>query len=36
MSMALEEAKIAARKGEVPVGAVVVVQGTVVSRAHNR
>jgi tRNA(adenine34) deaminase len=35
MALALEEAARAARLGEVPVGAVVVVDGEVVSRAHN-
>ena len=36
MEVALEEAAIAARAGEVPVGAVIVVQGAIVARAHNR
>ncbi|MFZ5877471.1 MAG: tRNA adenosine(34) deaminase TadA [Nitrospirota bacterium] len=36
MAMALEEAKAAARDGEAPVGAVVVVDGEVVARARNR
>ncbi len=35
MQLALKEAKIAAERGEVPVGAVVVFQGEVISRAHN-
>lgn len=35
MAMALEEARTAAEKGEVPVGAVLVKEGKVVSRAHN-
>ncbi len=35
MAAALEEARHAAALGEVPVGAVVVVDGQVVSRAHN-
>ncbi|MEW6189600.1 MAG: tRNA adenosine(34) deaminase TadA [Actinomycetota bacterium] len=35
MQLAMEEAKIAAEQGEVPVGAVVVFQGEVISRAHN-
>lgn len=35
MSIALEEAKTGAAEGEVPVGAVVVIDGEVVSRAHN-
>ena len=36
MSLALDEARAAARAGEVPVGAVVVVDGRVIARAHNR
>jgi tRNA(adenine34) deaminase len=36
MQIALEEARRAAAAGEVPVGAVVVVGGTVVGRGHNR
>ncbi len=36
MELALEEAAIAAEKGEIPVGAVVVCQGAVIARAHNR
>ncbi len=36
MGLALEEASAAAAEGEVPVGAVVVREGEVVSRAHNR
>ena len=36
MRMALEEAELAAREGEVPIGAVVVCDGRVVARAHNR
>ena len=36
MRMALEEAAAAAEEGEVPIGAVVVCDGTVVARAHNR
>jgi tRNA(adenine34) deaminase len=35
MSEALEEAALAARKGEVPVGAVVVLDGKIVGRGHN-
>lgn len=35
MEIALKEAKIAFTKGEVPVGAVVVCEGKVISRAHN-
>ncbi len=36
MAMALEEAKRAGEEGEVPVGAVLVSEGKVVSRGHNR
>lgn len=36
MAMALDEARAAAEIGEVPIGAVVVCDGVVVSRAHNR
>lgn len=36
MTLALEQARAAARLGEVPIGAVVVCEGAVVSRAHNR
>ncbi len=36
MMMALEEADLAESKGEVPVGAVVVMEGAVVARDHNR
>lgn len=36
MELALEEAREAARKGDVPVGAVVLWDGEVLSRAHNR
>jgi len=36
MKMALEEAKLALRKGEVPVGAVIVsTEGALLARAHN-
>ena len=35
MALALEEAAIAAEAGEVPVGALVVVDGRVVARRHN-
>lgn len=35
MRMALEEAEMAQRKGEVPIGAVVVWDGKVIGRAHN-
>ncbi len=36
MALALEEARAAAREGEAPVGAVVVVDGEVVTRGRNR
>ena len=36
MRMALDEARVAAEEGEVPIGAVVVCDGRVVARAHNR
>jgi len=36
MAMALDEARRAAALGEVPIGAVVVCEGAVVARAHNR
>jgi len=36
MSIALEEARAAAARGEVPVGCVVVRDGTIVARAGNR
>ena len=36
MGLALEEARTAADEGEVPIGAVVVCDGEVVARAHNR
>lgn len=36
MALALEQARAAARLGEVPVGAVVVCEGAVVASAHNR
>ncbi len=36
MALALEEARAAAAEGEVPVGAVVVVDGEVVARGRNR
>jgi tRNA(adenine34) deaminase len=35
MSLALEEARTAFLQGEVPVGAVIVKEGSVLSRAHN-
>lgn len=36
MQLALEQARLAAALGEVPIGAVVVCEGTVISAAHNR
>lgn len=36
MALALEEARLAEAIGEVPIGAVVVCDGAVVARAHNR
>ena len=36
MHIALEEAQLAATEGEIPVGAVIVKDGTVIARAHNR
>lgn len=36
MQLALDEARQAAAEGEVPIGAVVVCDGRVVARAHNR
>lgn len=36
MRMALDEARAAGDEGEVPIGAVVVCDGAVVARAHNR
>src|SRR2546428_10804183 len=36
MRYALDEARLAAAAGEVPIGAVLVADGTVVARAHNR
>jgi len=36
MEVALREARLAARKGEVPIGAVVVRDGVVLARGHNR
>ncbi|ARJ51107.1 tRNA adenosine(34) deaminase TadA [Staphylococcus lutrae] len=35
MSIALEEARQAAQKGEVPIGAIVVKDGEIIARAHN-
>jgi tRNA(adenine34) deaminase len=36
MRIALDEARLAADEGEVPIGAVVVCDGAVLARAHNR
>jgi tRNA(adenine34) deaminase len=36
MQAALEEARTAAERGEVPVGAVIVMDGSIVARAGNR
>ena len=36
MDLALEEARQAAREGEIPVGAVLVVDGAVIARDHNK
>ncbi|PKQ16664.1 MAG: tRNA adenosine(34) deaminase TadA [Actinobacteria bacterium HGW-Actinobacteria-7] len=36
MAMALEQARLAEKIGEVPIGAVVVCEGAVVASAHNR
>lgn len=36
MALALDEARAAGEIGEVPIGAVVVCEGAVVARAHNR
>lgn len=36
MYLALEEARIAASEGEVPVGAVIVKDGKVISKGHNK
>ncbi|RVU98186.1 nucleoside deaminase [Coriobacteriales bacterium OH1046] len=36
MEQALEEARVAAEEGEVPIGAVVIYEGDVIARAHNR
>jgi tRNA(adenine34) deaminase len=36
MELALDEARSAARLGEVPVGALVVTKGTVIGRGHNQ
>ncbi|NKC22754.1 nucleoside deaminase [Ochrobactrum oryzae] len=36
MELALEEARAASARGEVPVGAIIVHQGTIIARAGNR
>lgn len=36
MRAALDEARLAAERGEVPIGAVLVHEGKIVARAHNR
>ena len=36
MRIALEEARLAYEKGEIPVGAVIVKDGGIIARAHNR
>ncbi|MCX7983111.1 MAG: tRNA adenosine(34) deaminase TadA [Syntrophales bacterium] len=36
MAFALKEARLAAKEGEVPVGAVLVYEGNVIARGHNR
>ncbi len=36
MTLALEEARLAEAEGEVPVGAVLVLEGEVIARAHNQ
>lgn len=36
MRKALQEAEVAFAQGEVPVGAIVVVQGRIIARAHNQ
>ena len=36
MQIAIEQAKIAYKKGEVPIGAVIVKNGKVISKAYNR
>ena len=35
LKLAIEQAKLAASQGEVPIGAVVVIDGEVISKAHN-
>ena len=36
MALALEEARLALEEGEVPVGAIIVKDGKIIARAHNR
>lgn len=36
MKRALQEARLAFEEGEIPVGAVVVVNGTIIAKAHNQ
>jgi tRNA(adenine34) deaminase len=36
MQLALYQAEIAMEKGEIPVGAVVVCQNTIIAKAHNQ
>lgn len=36
MNIALEEARLAAAAGEIPVGAVLVLKGEIIAQAHNR
>ncbi len=36
MQLALKEAKLAAQKGEVPVGAVIVKNGEIIAKTHNK
>ena len=35
MELALQEAEIAVKQGEVPIGAVIVKDGRVIAKAHN-
>ena len=36
MQLAMEEARLAAAEGEIPVGALIVKDGEIIARAHNR
>jgi tRNA(Arg) A34 adenosine deaminase TadA len=36
MRLAIDQARIAAEKGDVPIGAVIVYQDTIIARAHNQ